>query len=128
MAMKSTLIINAEAGTIDRVMPSGKVRQNIGSPQKCRMSGVHGIIEQGGWHLSYFGDTEFIRTKLVSFAHTEYSGGQYTSKTNIEDSVLNCKDLNCGRPFTRIPISANKNLPPDHELILKLFQYCHEHQ
>lgn len=33
MAMKSTLIINAEAGTIDRVMPSGKVRQNIGSPQ-----------------------------------------------------------------------------------------------
>jgi hypothetical protein len=99
------------------------------SPQICRTtSRVNGIIEDGGWHLSYFGNTEFIKTKLVSFSHTEYSGEQYTDPKHIEDSIINCKDLNCGRPFTRIPISENKHLPPNHELILKLFEYCHEHQ
>jgi len=110
-----------------RIMNWGAYKANR-SPQTCRTSRVNGIIENGGWHLSYFGDTEFIRTKLVSFSHTEYSGEQYTSKVNIEDSIMNCKDLNCGRPFTRIPISENKHLPPNHKLILQLFQYCHEHQ
>lgn len=31
------------------------------------------IIEQGGWHFSYFGDTEFAKNKIVSFAHIETS-------------------------------------------------------
>lgn len=94
----------------------------VGSPQNCRMNNrAHGIVENGGWHLSYFGNTEFIRTKLVSFAHTEYSGEQYTSTTNIEESVLNCKDLNSGRQFSKIDIRDNTNLPPNHELILRLF-------
>lgn len=100
----------------------------IGSPQRCRMSRVSGIVEQGGWHLSYFGNTDFIKNKLISFAHTEYYGEEFTNSSHIEDSVVNCKDLNCGRPFTRIPISENKNLPPKHELIVQLFQYSHEHQ
>lgn len=100
----------------------------MNSPQQCRTSHVNGIIEDGGWHLSYFGDTEFIKTKLVSFSHTEYSGEQYTNKTHIEDSINNCKDLNCGRPFTRIPISENKHLPPMHELLILLFEYCHARQ
>jgi beta-1,4-mannosyl-glycoprotein beta-1,4-N-acetylglucosaminyltransferase len=106
-----------------RIMNWGTYR--FSSPQQCRTSRVNGIIEDGGWHLSYFGDTEFIRTKLVSFSHTEYSGEQYTSKANIEDSINNCKDLNCGRPFTRIPISENRHLPPIHELLILLFDYCH---
>jgi beta-1,4-mannosyl-glycoprotein beta-1,4-N-acetylglucosaminyltransferase len=102
--------------------------KHIRSPQACRMGRVHGIIEKGGWHLSYFGNSEFIKNKLISFAHTEYSGEEFTNLAHIEDSINNCKDLNCGRPFTRIPISENKHLPPNHKLILQLFQYCHEHQ
>lgn len=93
----------------------------IGSPQQCRMSRVQGIIEDGGWHLSYFGDTEFIKTKLGSFAHTEYSGEQYTNALHIEDSIMSYKDLNSGRQFSKIHIQDNTNLPPNYELILRLF-------
>jgi beta-1,4-mannosyl-glycoprotein beta-1,4-N-acetylglucosaminyltransferase len=93
----------------------------IGSPQTCRMSRVNGIVELGGWHLSYFGNTEFIRNKLLSFAHTEYSGEEFTNSKNIEDSIMNCKDLNCGRPFTKVSIEHNKNLPPNHEFLLVNF-------
>ena len=94
----------------------------IGSPQNCRMNnGVHGIVENGGWHLSYFGSAEFIKHKLISFAHTEYSGEQYTNTDHIKDSILAYKDLNSGRQFTKIPIQENDNLPPNHELILQLF-------
>jgi len=106
-----------------RIMNWGTYRYS--SPQQCRTSRVNGIIEDGGWHLSYFGNTEFIKTKLVSFSHTEYSGDQYTDPKHIEDSINNCKDLNCGRPFTRIPISENRHLPPFHELLILLFEYCH---
>jgi beta-1,4-mannosyl-glycoprotein beta-1,4-N-acetylglucosaminyltransferase len=109
-----------------RIMNWGTYRYS--SPQLCRTGRVNGIIEDGGWHLSYFGDTEFIKTKLVSFSHTEYSGEQYTDPKHIEDSINNCKDLNCGRPFTRIPISENKHLPPNHELLILLFEYCRARQ
>ena len=94
----------------------------IGSPQVCRLGcRVSGLIEHGGWHLSFFGNTEFIRNKLQNFAHTEYSGEQFTNTRNIEDSITNCKDLNCGRPFTRVPLQDNKNLPPQHEVLVRLF-------
>jgi len=97
----------------------------IGSPQSCRISPSYFILENGGWHLSYFGDTEFIKTKLVSFSHTEYSGDQYTDPKHIEDSIVSYKDLNSGRQFSQVPILENRHLPPNHELILELFDYCH---
>jgi beta-1,4-mannosyl-glycoprotein beta-1,4-N-acetylglucosaminyltransferase len=94
----------------------------IGFPQHCRTNGVHGIIENGGWHLSYFGSTEFIKTKLESFSHTEYSGEHYTNTDHIKDSILTYKDLNSGRQFSKLSIQENDNLPPNHELILELFR------
>lgn len=93
----------------------------IRSPQTCRTSRVNGIIEDGGWHLSYFGNSEFIRTKLISFSHTEYSGEEFTNISHIQESILGYKDLNSGRQFSKIDIQDNTNLPPNHELILRLF-------
>jgi len=110
-----------------RIMNWGTYKQ-LGSPQVCRMSKVNEIIDDGGWHLSYFGDTEFIRTKLLSFSHTEYSGEEYTNTKHIEESIKNYKDINSGRHFNIVLINENDWLPPNHELIVQLFQYCHEHQ
>jgi beta-1,4-mannosyl-glycoprotein beta-1,4-N-acetylglucosaminyltransferase len=93
----------------------------IRSPQKCRIGQVNGIIEKGGWHLSYFGDIEFIKTKLVSFSHTEYSGEQFTNSKHIEQSIMNSTDLNCGRQFNKVPIHENNNLPPQYNLLIKMF-------
>jgi beta-1,4-mannosyl-glycoprotein beta-1,4-N-acetylglucosaminyltransferase len=50
-------------------------------------------IDNGGWHFSYFGDLEFIKTKLESFAHQEYNKEKYKSDQNIIDAIKNKKDV-----------------------------------
>jgi beta-1,4-mannosyl-glycoprotein beta-1,4-N-acetylglucosaminyltransferase len=50
-------------------------------------------IDNGGWHFSYFGDLEYIKTKLDSFAHQEYNKEKYKSDQNIIDAIKNKKDV-----------------------------------
>jgi len=47
------------------------------------------IIENGGWHLSYFGDAEFIANKLRNFCHKEFSGEEFTNKIRIQEKIDN---------------------------------------
>ena len=51
------------------------------------------LVEHGGWHFSYFGDGEGIRTKLQSFSHQEFNKEKYTSDVNILDAIKNKKDI-----------------------------------
>jgi len=44
------------------------------------------MVMNGGWHFSYLGPVEEIQLKLKSFAHTEYSGEEYTNT----EKVLRC--------------------------------------
>jgi glycosyltransferase involved in cell wall biosynthesis len=50
-------------------------------------------IESGGWHFSYFGDVEKIKTKLQSFAHQEFNKDEYKNDLNILDAIKNKKDI-----------------------------------
>ena len=50
-------------------------------------------IENGGWHFSYFGDVEKIKTKLQSFAHQEFNKEKYLNDLNIVEAIVNKKDL-----------------------------------
>jgi beta-1,4-mannosyl-glycoprotein beta-1,4-N-acetylglucosaminyltransferase len=79
------------------------------------------IIENGGWHLSYFGDSNFIKNKIVNFPHQEYI--MFANIEHIEDKVNNFSDLynrdsNC---ITKISIKDNNNLPFEYEKYLKKF-------
>jgi glycosyltransferase involved in cell wall biosynthesis len=51
------------------------------------------FIDKAGWHFSYFGDPEKIRTKLQSFAHQEFNKDAIISDSNILDSIESKKDL-----------------------------------
>ena len=50
-------------------------------------------IPNGGWHLSYWGDSAKIKTKLESFAHQEYNRKEYTNLSIIEKRVAAGEDL-----------------------------------
>jgi glycosyltransferase involved in cell wall biosynthesis len=50
-------------------------------------------IEKGGWHFSYFGDAERIRTKLQSFAHQEFNKDAIISNENILKAIESKQDL-----------------------------------
>jgi beta-1,4-mannosyl-glycoprotein beta-1,4-N-acetylglucosaminyltransferase len=80
-------------------------------------------ILQGGWHLSYFGNSNFIKNKLVNFAHQEYNFDEYTNTKNIQQKIDQCIDL-FGRAdvdMIKIDIKDNAYLPPLYDVYLRSF-------
>jgi len=85
-------------------------------------------ISEGGWHLSYFGDSQFIKNKLENFSHQEYNNETYTNCEKIENHIKNCDDL-FDRPHNvieKISIKDNHNLPPNYETYLKKYILYYE--
>ena len=41
--------------------------------QALRMAPPAVVLRDGGWHLSYFGNADFVRNKLRNFAHQEFN-------------------------------------------------------
>jgi beta-1,4-mannosyl-glycoprotein beta-1,4-N-acetylglucosaminyltransferase len=80
------------------------------------------VIKNGGWHLSYFGDCNFIKNKLETCAHQEYNSLEYTDTDKIKNKIKDCRDLfNRNNNPIRINISDNNYLPPEYENYLKNF-------
>jgi len=76
-------------------------------------------ILNGGWHLSYFGDKEFIQNKIKNFAHQEYNESKYTNLENIETKIKNNIDLyDRNIKYNKIKIEDNTNLPVDYNKYL----------
>lgn len=45
------------------------------------------IIEHAGWHFTYLGTSDFARTKIQSFAHSETNKPEILDQLDIEDSI-----------------------------------------
>jgi beta-1,4-mannosyl-glycoprotein beta-1,4-N-acetylglucosaminyltransferase len=80
------------------------------------------IIKNGGWHLSYFGDKEFIKNKIMAFSHQEYNNINYLNDDYLENVLKNGINLVGGLDLQFIHINENNNLPPKHDIYLK--HYC----
>ncbi len=80
------------------------------------------IIDNGGWHLSYFGDSKFIKNKIEQFTHQEYNNDHYTNIEKIETRVKSFSDL-YDRNGNNMKLSINNNtyLPPEYEKYLSKF-------
>jgi beta-1,4-mannosyl-glycoprotein beta-1,4-N-acetylglucosaminyltransferase len=79
------------------------------------------IVENGGWHLSYFGDIQFIVDKISSFSHQEYNNSNFINKKKLEDNIKNGINLLNNTSLVFIPINENKNLPAKYDTYLKKF-------
>ena len=78
------------------------------------------IIPNGGWHLSYFGDVEFIKNKIRNFAHQEFNNTKYINDEFINEHIKNKKSLfDENVKVVYIPIKNNNNLPPEFDKYLK---------
>jgi beta-1,4-mannosyl-glycoprotein beta-1,4-N-acetylglucosaminyltransferase len=62
-------------------------------PQSIRELKVNGNFEKGGWHLSYFGDVEFIKNKIRNFAHQELNNDFNLNDEQITKQIKNCDNL-----------------------------------
>jgi beta-1,4-mannosyl-glycoprotein beta-1,4-N-acetylglucosaminyltransferase len=81
------------------------------------------IVKNGGWHLSYFGDINFIKNKMENFAHQEFNSSTFTDPDKISEKIKNGLDLynRDVNSIQKISISENKYLPPLFETYLSLF-------
>jgi len=51
------------------------------------------IIENGGWHLSYFGDCNFIKNKIENFCHQELNNENFTNLCKIKSRLETFSDI-----------------------------------
>jgi beta-1,4-mannosyl-glycoprotein beta-1,4-N-acetylglucosaminyltransferase len=90
--------------------------------QKMRdMYATSPIIKNGGWHLSYFGNLDFIVNKFKSFSDTEYNNEQHLNKDKLEENIKNYVNILNFSKLAIIPIEENNNLPPKYEIYLKSY-------
>ncbi len=77
-------------------------------------------IHEGGWHLSYFGDYEFMKNKTENWSHQELNNTNTTDLANIEDRVKRGVDLynRWWVSFHKIPLRENTYLPVDYDKYL----------
>jgi beta-1,4-mannosyl-glycoprotein beta-1,4-N-acetylglucosaminyltransferase len=79
-------------------------------------------INNGGWHLSYFGDSNFIKNKINNFSHQEHNNDNFTNLSKIEERIKNGRDLFDRNEHPQlISIANNKYLPVDYEKYLKKY-------
>lgn len=93
------------------------------SVEHVRKARVGPLNEKCGWHLSYFGDAEFIHNKLNNFSHQEPAVQSINNIEEIERRMKSGLDLhrkNRGMDLTYIPTSENQYLPLNHESLYNI--------
>lgn len=97
-----------------------KIKSSI---SEIRLKIADQTIEMGGWHLSYFGSISSIKDKLLHFSHQEFNNEEIINDINIQKKIDNFEDI-LDRPvnlITKLLINDNTHLPPNYEMLLKLF-------
>lgn len=79
------------------------------------------VVNNGGWHLSYFGDINFIINKIGSYSHQEYNNENYLDKNTLIHKIKNGINLLNNTSLVYIPIEENKNLPYKYDIYLLKF-------
>ena len=60
---------------------------------RSRSMRMIGVIHNAGWHLSYFGDIEFIRNKILNISHQELNKPENLDPETIRERIKTCQDL-----------------------------------
>lgn len=91
-----------------------------GGAENIRMSGSTHLVENGGWHFSYFGDVKTIQNKLKNFSHQEFNTEEFTSEENIKDAISGRRDLfkRDNLDYEFVDIKDNSYLPKNYKMLL----------
>jgi len=90
-------------------------------PHVLRNGPTGPVIQDVGWHLSYFGNPKMIINKLKNFAHDEFSELYSTSDEERVTAVINSGQDIAGRsdvPLVHVPVESNPRLPPNYRTIM----------
>lgn len=93
------------------------------TPQGLRNDlSIYPVLKTGGWHLSYWGGVERVKTKIESFAHQEFNTENFTDTEKIQSRIQAGTD-----PFDRGQVIFEPPRPGDlPEEIVRIFgRYQH---
>jgi beta-1,4-mannosyl-glycoprotein beta-1,4-N-acetylglucosaminyltransferase len=86
-----------------RVFNYGSIKTTMSDIRQIKNFNNNNTIKNGGWHLSYFGDVDFIINKIKQFSHQEFNTEKIVNKQNLQTLINSNKDL-----FYRDGIKINK--------------------
>ena len=118
---------NLECRGKDYIWPLAKILKyqkylDTKNPQYIR-NNSNGIIKNGGWHFSYFGDVSFIKNKIQNFSHQEFNDDRFLDDELIKRQIHKCDDLFLRdnknfHNFQKIKLEENENLPKNYKMLL----------
>lgn len=63
----------------------------------------YGLISNGGWHLTYWGDIQTIQYKISTFAHQELNQDRFKDPEHIKTKILNGQDMfDRDKPYVKV--------------------------
>ena len=77
------------------------------------------IIKNGGWHFSYFGNSDFIKNKIRNFSHQEFNNKTIVNDIHIQKKLTEGKDLynRTDEQWEKVSIDP-KYLPQNYKMLL----------
>ena len=88
-------------------------------PNSIRHHNPVQLIQNGGWHFSYFGSPEFIANKIKNFAHQEFNSPDFTDIDNIKRRIENNTDIYDRNWVTVVNCPFDTTtLPENYEMLL----------
>ena len=82
------------------------------------------IIDYGGWHLSDFGDSEFIINKYSQYSHSQDGNVIALLNNDKRYEIIENKFFDKNSD-TYTPIENNNFLPPNYKTLFELFPETH---
>lgn len=82
------------------------------------------IVQNSGWHLSYFGDSAYISNKIKNFSHQEFNREEFTQEDKINDRMARGVDLfdQSSNPIEKLDLIKSESiLPPGYRESLRQF-------
>lgn len=93
-------------------------RRLLGDPQVARsrrledaMLGKIAVLPDAGWHFSYMGGVEAIKTKIDAYSHQELNNSGFTESRSIEKRLDACTDPFDRPGFVWRPVDIDASFP-----------------
>jgi beta-1,4-mannosyl-glycoprotein beta-1,4-N-acetylglucosaminyltransferase len=88
---------------------------NQGStPTKIRMIKDFPILKNGGWHFTYLGGLEAIKTKIRSFSHQEFNNEQFLNDEALNKKIARGIDLFNPKDYRYLPVKIKSPYFPEY--------------
>jgi beta-1,4-mannosyl-glycoprotein beta-1,4-N-acetylglucosaminyltransferase len=82
-------------------------------PENIRCSPYDKLINNGGWHISYYGDSNFIINKLESFSEQQANNSRNKDINFLNECLINGLLFFNNEQLIKISKESNNNLPKE---------------